>query len=57
MAPGTYSGIGPRSPSVSDWRARESIPVPGYRYRPPVSGMLSRARQSDVEGDRGPMPL
>jgi hypothetical protein len=31
--------------------------VPGYRYRPPVSGMLSRARQSDVEGDRGPMPL
>ena len=31
--------------------------VPGYRYRPPVSGMLSRARQSDAEGDRGPMPL
>jgi hypothetical protein len=31
--------------------------VPGYRYRPPVSEMLSRARQSDAKGDRGPMPL
>jgi len=31
--------------------------VPGYRYRPPVSEMLSQARQSDAEGDRGPMPL
>ena len=31
--------------------------VPGYEYRPPVSEMLSRARQSDAEGDRGPMPL
>ncbi len=31
--------------------------VPGYEYGPPVSELLSRARQSDSEGDRGPMPL
>ena len=31
--------------------------VPGYEYGPPVSALLSRARQSDSEGDRGPMPL
>jgi hypothetical protein len=31
--------------------------VPGYEYGPPVSSLLSRARQSDSEGDRGPMPL
>jgi hypothetical protein len=31
--------------------------VPGYEYGPPVSSLLSRARQSDNEGDRGPMPL
>lgn len=31
--------------------------VPGYEYGPPVSALLSRARQSDGEGDRGPMPL
>ena len=31
--------------------------VPGYEYVPPVSSLLSRARQSDSEGDRGPMPL
>lgn len=31
--------------------------VPGYQYGPPVSELLSRARQSDSEGDRGPMPL
>lgn len=31
--------------------------VPGYKYGPPVSSLLSRARQSDGEGDRGPMPL
>lgn len=31
--------------------------VPGYEYGPPVSTLLSRARQSDTEGDRGPMPL
>lgn len=30
--------------------------VPGYSYRPPVSEMLSRARQGEGE-DRGPMPL
>lgn len=31
--------------------------VPGYEYGPPVSALLSRARQSDSDGDRGPMPL
>ncbi len=31
--------------------------VPGYEYGPPVSTLLSRARHSDSEGDRGPMPL
>ena len=31
--------------------------VPGYEYGPPVSSLLSQARQSDSEGDRGPMPL
>ena len=31
--------------------------VPGYEYGPPVSALLSRARRSDGEGDRGPMPL
>jgi hypothetical protein len=31
--------------------------VPGYEYGPPVSALLSRARHSDGEGDRGPMPL
>ena len=31
--------------------------VPGYEYVPPVSSLLSRARQSDSDGDRGPMPL
>lgn len=33
--------------------------VPGYEYGPPVSEMLSQARQGDGEGDgsRGPMPL
>jgi len=30
--------------------------VPGYSYRPPVSEMLSRARQGESD-DRGPMPL
>ncbi|MFW6045666.1 MAG: DUF5813 family protein, partial [Natronomonas sp.] len=35
--------------------------VPGYVYQPPVSDLLSRARQTggegEGEGDRGPMPL
>ncbi|MEF8779028.1 MAG: DUF5813 family protein [Natronomonas sp.] len=31
--------------------------VPGYEYGPPVSSLLSKARQSSDEGDRGPMPL
>ncbi len=31
--------------------------VPGYEYRPPVSSLLSRARQSGSDGERGPMPL
>ncbi|WP_254840648.1 DUF5813 family protein [Natronomonas marina] len=32
--------------------------VPGYEYEPPVSELLSRARQSGGEGgERGPMPL
>lgn len=32
--------------------------VPGYEYGPPVSDILSSARQSSGEdGDRGPMPL
>ena len=31
--------------------------VPGYDYQPPVSELLSRARQSDSTGESGPMPL
>jgi hypothetical protein len=31
--------------------------VPGYEYGPPVSELLSRARQSEGDGDHGPMPL
>lgn len=32
--------------------------VPGYEYGPPVSELLSRARQGgDDAGDRGPMPM
>jgi hypothetical protein len=31
--------------------------VPGYEYGPPVSSLLSKARQSSNDGDRGPMPL
>lgn len=32
--------------------------VPGYEYRPPVSDLLSAARQGDDgEGSSGPMPL
>jgi hypothetical protein len=31
--------------------------VPGYEYGPPVSTLLSKARQSSNDGDRGPMPL
>lgn len=30
--------------------------VPGFTYRPPVSGLLSKARQGE-EGGSGPMPL
>ena len=31
--------------------------VPGYDYQPPVSELLSQARQSDSTGESGPMPL
>ena len=31
--------------------------VPGYEYGPPVAALLSRARHSEGDGDRGPMPL
>ncbi len=31
--------------------------IPGYAYEPPVSDMLANARQSDEDGDHGPMPL
>lgn len=31
--------------------------IPGYRYGPPVSELLSRASHDDGDGERGPMPL